>query len=307
MIRSLPSSRRYRWSFNLFIGAYFVLLFAPLVVTMILAFNDSMYPSLPWEGFTLDWFFGSGPEKFGIFNDQANLRSLAFSFRVALTVACLSTILGTCAAFLFEQENFRFKGALYFLMIAPLVIPGVILGISILMFANTVGIFIEDLTGIYVKSLVPGFWLVVLGQSSFISTIVALVVSARLKKFDRSLEEAAYNLGANRAEVLRYVTLPYLRPSILGGSGRGVSHVLRELQHNHFHRRIPGDPAHQHVHAGPRRFHAGDQRHFISTHYRYVHFCRGQPVPWKEKRGLALPSGLSGAVIQVPGTCQGSW
>jgi len=218
VIRSLPSSRRYRWSFNLFIGAYFVLLFAPLVVTMILAFNDSMYPSLPWEGFTFDWFFGSGPEKFGIFNDQANLRSLAFSFRVALAVACLSTILGTCAAFLFEQEDFRFKGALYFLMIAPLVIPGVILGISILMFANTVGIFIEDLTGIYVKSLVPGFWLVVLGQSSFISTIVALVVSARLKKFDRSLEEAAYNLGANRVEVLRYVTLPFLRPSILGGA-----------------------------------------------------------------------------------------
>jgi len=218
MIRSLPSSRRYRWSFNLFIALYFVLLFAPLVVTMILAFNDSMYPSLPWEGFTLDWFFGNGPQKYGIFNDQANLRSLAFSFRVALAVTCISTLLGTCAAFLFEQEDFRFKGALYFLMIAPLVIPGVILGISILMFANTVGIFIEDLTGIYVKSLVPGFWLVALGQSSFISTIVALVVSARLKKFDRSLEEAAYNLGANRAEVLRYVTLPFLRPSILGGA-----------------------------------------------------------------------------------------
>ncbi len=218
MIRSLPSSRRYRWGFNLFIALYFVLLFAPLVVTMILAFNDSMYPSLPWEGFTLDWFFGNGPQKYGIFNDRANLRSLAFSFRVALAVTCISTLLGTCAAFLFEQEDFRFKGALYFLMIAPLVIPGVILGISILMFANTVGIFIEDLTGIYVKFLVPGFWLVVLGQSSFISTIVALVVSARLKKFDRSLEEAAYNLGANRAEVLRYVTLPFLRPSILGGA-----------------------------------------------------------------------------------------
>lgn len=218
MIRSLPSSRRYRWGFNLFIALYFVLLFAPLVVTMILAFNDSMYPSLPWEGFTLDWFFGNGLQKYGIFNDRANLRSLAFSFRVALAVTCISTLLGTCAAFLFEQEDFRFKGALYFLMIAPLVIPGVILGISILMFANTVGIFIEDLTGIYVKFLVPGFWLVVLGQSSFISTIVALVVSARLKKFDRSLEEAAYNLGANRAEVLRYVTLPFLRPSILGGA-----------------------------------------------------------------------------------------
>jgi len=59
---------------------------------------------------------------------------------------------------------------------------------------------------------------VVIGQSSFISTIVALVVSARLKKFDRSLEEAAYNLGANRAEVLWFITLKYLRPSIIGGA-----------------------------------------------------------------------------------------
>ena len=218
MIRSLPTSKRYDFGFRFFIVAYFVILFAPLVVTMVLAFNNSMYPSLPWEGFTLDWFFGAGPQKYGIFNDQTNLRSLATSFRVALAVTVVSTFLGTCAAFLFEQENFRFKGALYFLMIAPLVIPGVILGISILMFANTVGIWIEEMFGVYVKFLVPGFWLVVIGQSSFISTIVALVVSARLKKFDRSLEEAAYNLGANRAEVLWFITLKYLRPSILGGA-----------------------------------------------------------------------------------------
>ena len=218
MIRSLPTSKGYDLGFRLFIVAYFVILFAPLVVTMVLAFNNSMYPSLPWEGFTLDWFFGAGPQKYGIFNDQTNLRSLATSFRVALAVTVVSTFLGTCAAFLFEQEDFRFKGALYFLMIAPLVIPGVILGISILMFANTVGIWIEEMFGVYVKFLVPGFWLVVIGQSSFISTIVALVVSARLKKFDRSLEEAAYNLGANRAEVLWFITLKYLRPSILGGA-----------------------------------------------------------------------------------------
>ena len=218
MIRSLPTSRRYDIGFRVFMALYFVILFAPLIVTMVLAFNDSMYPSLPWEGFTLDWFFGEGPKKLGIFKDQINLRSIATSFRTALAVTVISTFLGTCAAFLVEQEDFRFKGALYFLMIAPLVIPGVILGISILMFANTAGIMIEDALGIYIRWLAPGFWLVVLGQSSFISTIVALVVSARLKKFDRSLEEAAYNLGANRAEVLWYVTLKYLRPSIVGGA-----------------------------------------------------------------------------------------
>ena len=128
MIRTLPSSKAYKHGFRLFIFAYFFILFAPLVVTMVLAFNNSMYPSLPWEGFTLDWFFGDGPQKYGIFHDETNLRSLATSFRVAAAVTVISTFLGTCAAFLFEQENFRFKGVLYFLMIAPLVIPGVILG-----------------------------------------------------------------------------------------------------------------------------------------------------------------------------------
>ena len=218
MIRTLPSSRRYRLAFRLFVALYFLLLFAPLVVTMVLAFNNSLYPSLPWEGFTLDWFFGEGPRKYGIFHDRTNLRSLAVSFRLALAVTALSTFLGTCAAFLFEQEEFPFKGALYFLMLAPLVIPGVILGISILMFANSLGLAVENRFDLYVSSLGPGFPLMVLGQASFISTIVALVVAARLKKFDRSLEEAAYNLGANRAQVLRFVTLPYLRPSILGGA-----------------------------------------------------------------------------------------
>lgn len=218
MIRSLQNPRSYTRAFRLFIIAYFVFLFAPLIVTMVLAFNDSMFPSLPWEGFTLDWFFGKGPQKYGIFNDRINLRSIATSFRVAIAVTFISTILGTCAAFLFEHEEFRFKNALYFLMIAPLVIPGVILGISILMFANSIGLAIENAFDIYVKFLGPGYWLVVLGQSSFISTIVALVVIARLRKFDRTLEEAAYNLGANRLEVLWFITLKYLRPAIIGGA-----------------------------------------------------------------------------------------
>ncbi|MFO7731869.1 MAG: ABC transporter permease [Spirochaetia bacterium] len=217
MIRTLPSSKAYTAAFNGFIILYFTFLFAPLIVTMVLAFNDSMFPSLPWKGFTLDWFVGDGPEKIGIFHDKSNLRSIGVSFRVAFAVSTLATIIGTLAAFLFEQENFRFKNFFYFLMIAPIVIPGVILGISILLFANTVGLFFENQMGIDIGILRPGFWLVVLGQFSFITTIVTLVIIARLRKFDRTLEEAAYNLGANRFEVIWHITLKYLRPSIIGG------------------------------------------------------------------------------------------
>jgi len=221
MIRSLPNSLAYRSGFRIFVSVYFLFLFAPLIVTMVLAFNNSMSPGLPWRGFTLEWFFGTGPRQIGIFHDSSNLRSIYTSFRTALAVAALATVVGTLAAFLFEQEDFRFKTALYFLMIAPLVIPGVILGISILLFTNSIGLFLETHLGLYFEVLMPGFWLVVLGQFSFITTIVTLIIIARLRRFDRSLEEAAANLGANRFEVIWHITLKYLRPSIVGGFAVG--------------------------------------------------------------------------------------
>ncbi|UCF85022.1 MAG: ABC transporter permease [Desulfobacteraceae bacterium] len=216
MIRSLPQSKTYALSFRFYVILYFTFLFAPLLVTCVLAFNDSQFPSLPWKGFTLEWFTANLPERVGIFQDQINLDSIWVSARVAFFVTLLSVVVGTCGAFLFEQEEFRFKQFLYFLMLAPLVIPGVILGISILMFSTTLGTYFEDSWNVDVGLFRPGFWLVVLGQFSFISTLVTLVVSARLRKFDRTLEEAAMNLGANRLEVIWYITLKFLRPAIIG-------------------------------------------------------------------------------------------
>jgi spermidine/putrescine transport system permease protein len=216
MIRSLPTSRTYTLGFKVYMAVYFTFIFAPLLVTCVLAFNDSQFPSLPWKGFTLEWFTGNLPERVGIFHDRINLDSIWVSFQVAVCVTLLATVVGTCGAFLFEQEVFPGKQLLYFLMLAPLVVPGVILGISILLFSTTLGIFFEEHWGLDVGLFRPGFWLVVLGQFSFIATLVTLVVSARLKKFDPTLEEAALNLGANRFEVIRHITLRYLRPAILG-------------------------------------------------------------------------------------------
>lgn len=215
MIRTLPNSPAYQLGFRIYIIAFFFFLFLPLFVTCILAFNDSQFPALPWKGFTLDWFFGNTSQRLGIFNDEMNLQSIWVSAKTAFFVSVLSTIAGTCAAFLFEQEDFRFKPFLYFLMLSPLVIPGVILGISLLLFSNTLGTFFENSMNIDIPLFRPGFWLVVLGQFSFITTLVTLVVSARLKKFDRTLEEAALNLGANRFEVICHITLKFLKPAII--------------------------------------------------------------------------------------------
>jgi spermidine/putrescine transport system permease protein len=104
------------------------------------------------------------------------------------------------------------------LMLAPLVIPGVILGISILAFASRVAEFIDDAFGLDWDFLRPGLPLVVLGQFSYVATIATLTISARLRRFDRTLEEAALNLGAGKAAVLRTIVLPYLRPALIGSA-----------------------------------------------------------------------------------------
>ena len=70
MIRTLPTSNSYNWLFKLYVALYFIFLFAPLLITCVLAFNDSNFPSLPWKGFTLEWFTANLPERVGIFHDR---------------------------------------------------------------------------------------------------------------------------------------------------------------------------------------------------------------------------------------------
>ncbi len=216
MIPSIPQPVAARRLYTAYVVAFFVYLFAPLVVVAVLAFNDSLFPALPWQGFTLDWFLARGPRRVGLLHDQGLLRGMVTSAQVALWVAALSLLVGTCNAFLFEQEEFPFKQALYALSLLPLVIPGVILGISILLFSSTLAVAVEGWTGGEMEILRPGLTLVVLGQFSFITTLTTLIISARLRKFDRSLEEAALNLGASRMIAIVTVPLRFLKPALIG-------------------------------------------------------------------------------------------
>jgi spermidine/putrescine transport system permease protein len=137
---------------------------------------------------------------------------------VALWVTALSVAVGTANAFLMERARFPGKGTLSMLMLTPLVIPGVILGISILAFASRLADLGSDVFGVELDFLRPGLPLVVLGQFSYIVAIATLTISARLKRFDRSLEDAALNLGASQPAVLWHITLPYLRPALIGSA-----------------------------------------------------------------------------------------
>jgi spermidine/putrescine transport system permease protein len=219
MIPSLPRPAWLRISTALYVIAFLVFLFLPLVIVAVFAFNNAPYPAPPWRGFTLDWFLGNeAAGRVGLFRDTELLGSIWTSCVVAVWVTVLSVVVGTANAFLMERARFPGKGALSILMLTPLVIPGVILGISILAFASRIADVLSDVFGLEVDFLRPGLPLVVLGQFSYIVAIATLTISARLKRFDRTLEEAALNLGASSAAVLRTITLPYLRPALIGAA-----------------------------------------------------------------------------------------
>ncbi|WP_257280253.1 MULTISPECIES: ABC transporter permease [unclassified Endozoicomonas] len=218
MIPSIPQSRAFQKTYTVYVCLFFMFLLAPLVVVAVFSMNDSVFPSLPWEGFTLDWYFADNKERRGLFHDGAIQESIITSLMIALFVAILSVTLAITNALLFERYDFRGKQFLYSLMLLPLVIPGVILGISILSFSSGIANTIEDSYGLDLEFLRPGLPLIVLGQFVFISTMATLVISARLRKLDTAMEEAALNLGASRFEVFTTITLPWLKPAVIGSA-----------------------------------------------------------------------------------------
>jgi len=219
MIPSLPRPAWLRLGTVGYTLLFLAFLFLPLAIVAAFAFNDAPYPAPPWQGLTLDWFLGNAQAgRKGLFADRALMGSVWTSVVVASWVTVLAVLIGTSNAFLLERTQFRGKSFFSLMMLAPLVIPGVILGISILAFASRIANLADDLWGLELEFLRPGLALVVLGQLSFTISVATLTISARLKRFDITLEEAAYNLGASRAAVLRTITLPYLRPALVGAA-----------------------------------------------------------------------------------------
>jgi spermidine/putrescine transport system permease protein len=219
VIPSLPRGWFERYGMAGYVAAFFLFLFLPLAVVALFAFNDANYPAPPWRGATLDWFVGNAPRgRVGLFADRALLSSIWTSVVVAVWVTVLAVAAGTANAFLLERARFRGKTMLSLAMLTPLVIPGVILGISILAFASRLARLADDMFGLELEFLRPGLPLVIAGQFSFIVAIATLMIAARLKRFDIALEEAALNLGATRAAALWTVTLPYLKPALVGAA-----------------------------------------------------------------------------------------
>jgi spermidine/putrescine transport system permease protein len=190
---------------QLYYALFILYLLVPLIVMAGAAFNDSKLPTIaPWKGFTWAWF-GE------LWADQTMWGAFANSILVALAVVALAVPIGTSAAILLNSISGRYRAPLYGFMVAPVLAPGLVIGISTVLFWNQMG----HVAGANDFALFGrGLHLSALGQVSYISAYVMLLVLARLQSFDSGLEEAALDLGANHGQVLRRILLPHLYPAI---------------------------------------------------------------------------------------------
>ena len=191
--------RSYFVTTAMFFGYAF--LYVPIAVLVIYSFNDSSIPTV-WNGFSLRWYSA-------LFENEQIINAALLSLKIALISATLATFLGTLAGLALTQTN-TFKGRLLFtgLIAAPLVMPEVITGLSLLL----VFISSEQLIG-WPDS--RGTLTIIIAHITFSMAFVAIIIQSRLATLDKSLIEAATDLGAHPFRVTLDITLPLIAPAML--------------------------------------------------------------------------------------------
>ncbi|RRN55858.1 ABC transporter permease subunit [Pseudoxanthomonas sp. SGNA-20] len=191
--------RMLRWAV-LVLG--FAFLYLPIVLLVVYSFNSSRLATV-WAGFSVKWY-GE------LMRDRQMLDAAWVSLRIAFWTATAATVIGTLGAMVMTRFR-RFPGKTLFgaLVTAPLVMPEVIIGLSILLMLVSVG----GALGLPSKGMVA-IWI---AHVTLTVSFVTVVVSSRLQELDRSLEEAAMDLGANRLKVFFLITLPIIAPALVSG------------------------------------------------------------------------------------------
>lgn len=188
---------RLSWFNTVSLTLGFAFLYIPMIILIIFSFNESKLVTV-WAGFSTKWY-GE------LLQNEAFLDAAWVTIRVAVFSSTLATILGTAAAYVMVRSG-RFFGRTLFsgMIYAPLVMPEVITGLSLLLLFIGIG-------------LDRGILTIVLAHTTFSMCFVSVVVSSRLITFDRSLEEAALDLGCSPAQAFRLVTLPIIAPAVISG------------------------------------------------------------------------------------------
>lgn len=201
----MTSNQIRTWVLRGYITLFFLYLFGPLLIMSASAFNQSSYPTItPWEGFTVAWFHELAQ------NDRL-VSGFVNSVWIGLGVVALSVPTALAGAIMLMQVSDRVRPWYYTIVVSPVLVPGVIIGISTVIFWERFG----SLVGLEYETTNNPFFLTIVGQSTFISAYCMLVFIARLQRFDKTQEEAALDLGATHTQVFWKILIPFLRPAIL--------------------------------------------------------------------------------------------
>jgi len=189
--------RRFSWFNATALTMGFAFLYIPMIILVIYSFNSSRLVTV-WAGFSTHWY-GE------LFRDQAFLDAAWVTLRVAFVSSTMATVLGTMAAYVLVRGG-RFRGRTLFsgMIYAPLVMPEVITGLSLLLLFISIGFD-------------RGIYTIILAHTTFSMCYVSVVVSSRLVSFDRSVEEAALDLGCTPFDAFKSVTLPLIAPAVIAG------------------------------------------------------------------------------------------
>lgn len=175
----------------------YLFLFAPVAVVILLAFNANQFGSFPIEGFSLRWFDS-------LLHNDAIVRAFKTSLLLGVLTSAISTTIGTMAAVAMVRYDFPGKKAISSLLIAPILIPEVVLAVALLLFLQFL-------------ALPKSFGLLLMGHVVFTLPFVLLVVQARLVSIRRDVEEAAMSLGATPIQTFFEITLPLMLPAVMAG------------------------------------------------------------------------------------------
>lgn len=205
-----PWARPMRWMLRVWGLLVLGFLYLPIAVMVLFSFQEGRSVTFPFRGPSLEWY-----EK-ALANQQL-ISGVVNSVWVAVVVAVLATIIGTMAAFGLVRGGVRFPNGIRIAVTMPIMLPGILLGLSLLIFLARV------------IDLQLSLWTVVLGHLLFTTPFVVLIVAARLSGFPRALEWAAADLGASPVQVLRHVVLPLIAPAIVAGGLIAVTLSIDEF------------------------------------------------------------------------------
>ena len=209
-VTTMRSKRRFSFGWavlNLNVLLTFIFLYAPIVVMSIFSFNASRQMQV-WMGVTLDWYAR-------MIADERVRVAAQNSLVIALVSTIVSTVIGTLTALALERTRFRVKRMYEAAMYLPIIVPEIVMAIALLVFFNLAFTWLDQFFGLKLKF---GHGTITIAHIAFSFPFVAVVVRARLADFDRTLEQAAQDLGANEWQTFRHITLPLLMPGIIAGA-----------------------------------------------------------------------------------------